>query len=470
MMDFILEAWVSSLIEMSKTRWMLGKGKPWQPGEKLKLLFAGYNGTRNTGSDVRPEETLRQLRHILGADNVAFSVMSQNFDLTRGYFQDAEQAHLPDIFPPFLSREVPKHHGVVVHEGSAFKSKFANALTTMIIGSLGLAAAENKLAIGYGSEAGYMDPLVAKMCGRYCKNSFIITRNEESRTVLRNLGVPSELGTDTAWTFEPLPPEYGRKTLIDAGWDGKQPVLIVCPINPFWWPVKPSLVKYAARVATGAYKDSHYRTVYFHKSGHEVDAAFERYLTAIARAVGAFREKRSVFTLLVATEALDARACRRIAEKLGGAIPVFSSEDYDMYQMVSILRAGHMMVSSRFHGIVTSMPALVPSAGVTMDERIRNLMGERGHEDLLMNVDDPDLESKLLVAMDRLCKEREAIAAGIGRTVVKNLKVMARMGVYFEEEVQRRYPEFPTRKGEWGWEDYLPPMSNGLKQLVEAFG
>jgi polysaccharide pyruvyl transferase WcaK-like protein len=470
MMDFILEAWVSSLIEMSKTRWMLGKGKPWQPGEKLKLLFAGYNGTRNTGSDVRPEETLRQLRHILGADNVAFSVMSQNFDLTRGYFQDAEQAHLPDIFPPFLSREVPKHHGVVVHEGSAFKSKFANALTTMIIGSLGLAAAENKLAIGYGSEAGYMDPLVAKMCGRYCKNSFIITRNEESRMVLRNLGVPSELGTDTAWTFEPLPPEYGRKTLIDAGWDGKQPVLIVCPINPFWWPVKPSLVKYAARVATGAYKDSHYRTVYFHKSGHDVDAAFERYLTAIARAVGAFRLKRSVFTVLVATEALDARACRRIAEKLGGAIPVFSSEDYDMYQMVSILRAGHMMVSSRFHGIVTSMPALVPSAGVTMDERIRNLMGERGHEDLLMNVDDPDLESKLLVAMDRLCKEREAIVAGIGRTVVKNLKVMARMGVYFEEEVQRRYPEFPTRKGEWGWEDYLPPMSNGLKQLVEAFG
>ena len=470
MMDFILEAWVSGLIEMSKTRWMLGRGKPWQPREKLKLLFAGYNGTRNTGSDVRPEETLRQLRHILGADNVAFSVMSQNFDLTRGYFQDAEQAHLPDIFPPFLSREVPKHHGVVVHEGSAFKSKFANALTTMIIGSLGLAAAENKLAIGYGSEAGYMDPLVAKMCGRYCKNSFIITRNEESRTVLRNLGVPSELGTDTAWTFEPLPPEYGRKTLIDAGWDGKQPVLIVCPINPFWWPVKPSLVKYAARVATGAYKDSHYRTVYFHKSGHDVDAAFERYLTAIARAVGAFRQKRRVFTVLVATEALDARACRRIAEKLGGAIPVFSSEDYDMYQMVSILRAGHMMVSSRFHGIVTSMPVLVPSAGITMDERIRNLMRERGHEDLLMNVDDPDLESKLLVAMDRLCKEREAIAAAIGRTVVKNLKVMARMGVYFEEEVQRRYPEFPTRKGEWSWEDYLPPMSNGLKQLVEAFG
>ena len=140
-----------------------------------------------------------------------------------------------------------------------------------------------------------------------------------------------------------------------------------------------------------------------------------------------------------------------------------------MYQMVSILRAGHMMVSSRFHGIVTSMPALVPSAGITMDERIRNLMRERGHLDLLMNVDDLDLEPKLLAALDKLATEGERIADGMARTVVKNLKVMARMGVYFEEEVQRRYPEFPTRKGEWSWEDYLSPMNSSLQRLVAAY-
>ena len=59
---------------------MLGERQAWQPGERLKLLFAGYNGTRNTGSDVRVEEMLRQMRHILGADSVDFSVMTQNFD------------------------------------------------------------------------------------------------------------------------------------------------------------------------------------------------------------------------------------------------------------------------------------------------------------------------------------------------------------------------------------------------------
>jgi hypothetical protein len=129
-----------------------------------------------------------------------------------------------------------------------------------------------------------------------------------------------------------------------------------------------------------------------------------------------------------------------------------------------------MMVSSRYHGIVTSMPGLVPSAGVTMDERIQNLMNQRGHHDLLMHVDDPGLEGKLVVAMERLFTEGERIADGIGRTVVKNLKAMARMGVYFEEEVERRYPEFPTRRGEWSWEDYLPPLSSGLRELLQRYG
>jgi polysaccharide pyruvyl transferase WcaK-like protein len=468
MMDLILEAWVSGNIERAKARWMLGGGKRWQPGEKLKLLFAGYNGTRNMGSDVRVEEMLRQVRHILGAERVDFSVMSQNFEFSRGYFEGTRQVHLPDIFPPFLSVEVPQHHGVVACEGSMFKSKFANALTTMMIGSLGIAAVENKLSVGYGAEAGHMDPLVAKMCARYCKDSLIITRNEESRTILRDLGVPTELGTDTAWTFEPRPAEYGRSVLRQTGWDGRTPVLVVCPINPFEWPVKASVAKYALHSFTGAYKDSHYRTVYFHNSGPTADRAYQHYLTSIANAVDAFRKRRNVFVILVATERLDARPAKRISEKLG-SVPVLTSDQYNMHELVSILRACHMMASSRYHGIVTSMPALVPSAGITMDERIRNLMRERGHQDLLMNVDDPDLEARLLAALETLATQGERIADGIARTVVKNLKVMARMGVYFEEEVQRRYPDFPTRQGEWSWEDYLPPMNDSLRQLLAAY-
>jgi polysaccharide pyruvyl transferase WcaK-like protein len=468
MTDLLLEAWVSGIIEVSKLQWICGMGSPWRPGEKLKLLFAGYNGTRNTGSDVRVEEMLRQVRRVLGPENIALSVMTQNFDRSRGYFGDARQVHLPDIFPPFLYREVRQQHGVLACEGSMFKSKFANALTTMMIGSLGIAAAQNMLSVGYGAEAGDMDRLLQGMCRRYCGESLVITRNTESQAVLSELAVPTELGTDTAWTFEPHGPDYGNKALRAIGWDGAQTVLVVCPINPFWWPVKASVTKYLLRLTTGAYKESHYRTVYFHHSGPEVDAAYRRYLHGLGNAVDAFSRKHNVFPVLVATERLDLDACERLSDRLGNA-PILTSDVYDMYQLVSILRAAHMMVSSRYHGIVTSMPGLVPSAGITMDERIRNLMHERGHDHLLLEVDDPDLEPKLLDIMEKLCAEREAIRDAIARTVVKNLKTMARMGVYLEENVQQCYPDFPVRTGQLSWEDYLPPLSPTLRRLAEAY-
>jgi polysaccharide pyruvyl transferase WcaK-like protein len=430
MMDAVLEAWVSSIIEAKKFSWMLGAGEAWKPGEKLKVLFAGYNGTRNTGSDVRVEEIIRQIRRILGDQNLALSVMSFNFDRTRGYFGDARQVYLPDVFPPFLAKEVPRHDGVVACEGSMFKSKFTNALSAMMIGTLGIASAQNKLSVAYGAEAGAMDPLLQKMVRRYCQDS--------------------------------------NETLRAAGWDGVTPILSICPINPYFWPVTPSLLKSFARVTTGAYKSSHYRGPYFHHSGADVDAAYDKYLNAIAGAVRRYRQTKSVFPILVGMEMLDANACERLSARLDG-LPVFSSGSYDMYQLVSILRLSHRMISSRFHAIVTSMPAGVVSAGITMDERIRNTMRERGHDHLVLAVDDPDLEERLLSILATLDRDADAIRDSIGRVVVKNLQLMARMGTYFEDRLARRYPEFPIRTGVLSWEDYLPPLSPNLRKLFAAY-
>jgi polysaccharide pyruvyl transferase WcaK-like protein len=466
--DFLLVAWVSALIEITRLGWTFGLGKRWTRGEKLRLLFAGYNGTRNTGSDVRVHEMLRQARHVLGAENADFSVMSQDFERTKGYFEGSRQVHLPDLFPPFLYREARANHGVIACEGSMFKSKFANALTTMMIGSLGLASAENKLSLGYGGEAGHMDRMIQDMCARYVRDSLVITRNVESQRLLSRLGIPTELGTDTAWTFEPRGPDFAQQTLRQAGWDGKAPILVLCPIHPFVWPVKASIAKYLARVATGAYKESQYRTVYFHESGAEVERKYRHYISAFTNATKAFCERHRVFTILVAMERLDAVACRDIAVGLPGT-PIFTSDEYNMFEMVSLLRACTYMVSSRYHGIVTCMPALVASAGVTMDERIRNLMRERGHEHLFLTVEDADLELKLLQIMETLVAEAETVREGIGRCVVRNLKVMARMGTYLEDAVRRTYPEFPLRRGVLSWEDYLPPLSDTLVRLVERY-
>jgi hypothetical protein len=233
-------------------------------------------------------------------------------------------------------------------------------------------------------------------------------------------------------------------------------------------PCAPSTPKFLAHSLFGAYKESYYRTIYFHKSGTEVDAAYKKYLAALAAGVKAFRSRHRVFLVLIAMEKLDTRACQALGPELGGA-PVFSSESLDMYELVSILRCASLVLSSRFHAIVTSMPSQIPSAGVTMDERIRNLMRERGHDRLLLTVDDPDLGEKLVDVMEYLAANAGAIREGIGSSVVRNLKIMARMGVFLERAIHEQYPEFPVRSGVHGWEEYLPPLSLNLRKLLESY-
>ncbi|HMI93483.1 MAG TPA: hypothetical protein VK509_19055, partial [Polyangiales bacterium] len=155
-------------------------GSHYVPGRPLKLLFAGYSGVRNTGSDLRVEEMIRQLRVVLGEDNVELSLLTIDPRRSAGYFRAVRQLELPSLFPKFLFEQCARHHGVVACEGSMFKSKFANALSTMMAGALGMANAENKVSVGYGAEAGDMSPSLKRFVEKNCKNSLVLCRNEPS--------------------------------------------------------------------------------------------------------------------------------------------------------------------------------------------------------------------------------------------------------------------------------------------------
>jgi polysaccharide pyruvyl transferase WcaK-like protein len=466
MSDRVLEAWASRFIDRAKQR--SEPRRDWKPGRKLKLLIAGYNGAKNTGEEVRVQEIVRQFRRVLGAENLELAVLTLNPDFSREYYEGARQVHLPFVFPPFLYNEVPAYDGVVATCGAMFMSKFSNVPSIMMIEALGIASAMGKLSIAYGGEAGKMESGLAQMCQRYCGKTSIIIRNEESRAALEELGIASRVGTDTAWTFEPLDAEFGQAALRAAGWDGIQPILAVCPNNPFWWPVRPSLWKALAWILTRTYNESHYNSIYFHNDDTFARSAYERYVTGIARASGALGKQRGLFVIVVGMERLDSGPCQQIAEGLGGA-PVFASEHYNAFQLVSVLRCCTYMVSSRYHAVVTSMPGLVASAGVSMDPRIRNLMQERGHSHLVIDASDAELEAKLVEVLNTLVKERESICDGIGKAVVKNLKAMAKMGEYVEEDVRQAYSDFPLRSGKRSWEDYLPAYGEPVRSILERY-
>src|SRR5690606_12468577 len=128
---------------------------------------------------------------------------------------------------------------------------------------------------------GRMDPALERLVARYCRDALVIARNEASRDVLGRLGVSCRVGTDTAWTYEPAPPEVGRRMLREAGWDGLTPVIAVCPIHAFWWPVKPDLGRGVAWALTGAFDRDHYDSIYFHNGGPEVDRRQAAYIEGL---------------------------------------------------------------------------------------------------------------------------------------------------------------------------------------------
>jgi polysaccharide pyruvyl transferase WcaK-like protein len=467
--DRALQAAMGSFVEAAGIKYALAADpERWRPGKPLKLLLAGYSGTRNTGSDARVEEMIRQFRVIFGDEQLELSVLTQDPALTAGYFRTARQLHMPQLFPKFVAQEASKRHGVIACEGSMFKSKFAAALSTMMAGALGVANTEGKVSVGYGADADNMNTALRDFVRKQCRDSLVICRNEHSRSVLESLGIRTKGGADTAWTFEPPAADLGAEMLREQGWDGRQKVLAVCPINPFWWPVKPDLVKAVAHRWGGQYRDEHHQSIYFHEWSDEAAKKYAHYLDGFAHAVKVFAAERRVMVVLFASEQLDRRSCEALAERLPGRPPVFGSDVYDMYEMVSLLRHCSYVVSSRFHAIVLSMPALIPSAGVTMDERIRNVMHDRGHDSLSLEVDDPDLGDKLLEILRRLERERESIAEQIARFIPTQLKRMGQMGIDLEDEVLRIYPEFPLRQVKRSWENYLPPLSPAIERLMEG--
>src|SRR5262245_3388807 len=85
--DVALSTSMGALVELAAARYACEPGARHRAGEPLKLLFAGYTGTRNTGADVRVEEMIRQVRHLLGDDRCELYLTTIDPARSRGYFR-----------------------------------------------------------------------------------------------------------------------------------------------------------------------------------------------------------------------------------------------------------------------------------------------------------------------------------------------------------------------------------------------
>ncbi|HEX6239606.1 MAG TPA: hypothetical protein VFZ61_01885, partial [Polyangiales bacterium] len=109
------------------------------------------------------------------------------------------------------------------------------------------------------------------------------------------------------------------------------------------------------------------------------------------------------------------------------------------------------------------------SGGITIDERIRNVMASRGHPHLYFESDDPEIEEKALLLLRRLDKDREQIKDDIARTIPGQLRLMGQMGIDFADEIMRVYPNFPKADLPRTWQAHLPSLPRELLPIMERF-
>jgi len=432
--------------------WLSGFAKPlsrlglcrydeWSEGKKLKILLAGYNGARNTGADARVVALVKQLNDALGTENVDLTVMTLDDDNVKGYFPGhVHQWTFTTMFFWSLLRATSQHHVAILCEGSTLSTTFAKALSVFYCQAAGIMRRQGKPCIAYGSEIGHLDGWLAKLSHDLCRDTYFIVRTEASLKNLKTLGLKGHVGTDTAWPFLTEEGEnWARNQLKADGWDGKKPLLGVAVVNPFWWPVCPSLWRWTKGVLTG-HHTLQYDKFYFFSDSEERREKFQHYLTEIAQAINRYQKEHDAFVVILGMEKLDEEACKRFAQLLEGPYQIYHSKNHNVFQMTGLLRQLSMLVTSRYHAAVLSMERAIPYVAVSMDGRLDGVVHEAELADnYLHHVEDTDLGNRITTSLQLADCHRKEISETIRKHQAINENRVKEMSQFFVSWLKEQF-------------------------------
>lgn len=444
-MDRVLCAIVYCISALARVSAVIPGGcEKWEPGEKIRILLAGYNGARNTGSDVRVIEIARQVKELFGEDRVHITVMTLDPEMMEGYFdEDVEMYPFSTLFPISLYKACSSHHAAILVEGSTLKSTFANGLTLFLCEAAGVMGAQGKPCLAYGSEVGTMEPFIARAAARLCRKTYFITRTAESLAALKKLGLKGHAGTDAAWFYDRgVSGEQAAKLLKEQGWDGKKKLLGIAVIDPFCWPVRASLRRWIKGSLKGDLSGQ-YDKWYFYSESPGRTEAYRKYIAEITAGVSSFLENHDYYPVLIGMERLDEKACNAVRSGLRGPSAIFLSGDHPANIMTGILRSLSMLVTSRYHAAVLSMEKGCPIIAVSMDERLNGIMNELSLGDkYLFDVRDPGLGAGIAGALAEAERDSDEIRVHMKESCMKYKKTLAEMASfmkrYIESELQKK--------------------------------
>lgn len=432
--------WLSALAK-PLARIGLCRYSEWRPGNPLRIVLVGYNGARNTGADARVVALTRQLEEALGTDDVELTVMTLSKERVDGYFSKAVKLYrFSTLFFFSLPRVLSEAHVAVLCEGSTLTRTFADALCVFYCGAAGIMKRQHKPSIAYGSEVGHVDGWLERLSCDMFSNTYFMVRTDASMHNLQALGLCGHVGTDTAWTFQtPDGERWAQEQLKADGWDGQQPLLGVAVINPFCWPVKPSLWRWLKAMLTGN-RSLQYDKMYFFSDSEQRRRQYQTYLDEMAAAVNAYQKEQGAFVVVLGMEQLDTRPCQDLRQRLHGSSALYSSLHCDVFQMTGLLRNLSVLVTSRYHAAVLGMEHRMPIVAISFDARLDGVMQESElADDYLHHVSDDNLSARITASLRKAEAHRSQIAATMDRHLADYKDKTNAMTQFFVEWLKQHF-------------------------------
>ena len=429
-----------------------GANKKWAPGERLQVLFLAYSGARNTGAEVRVAECIDQVNQVLGEENVDINMTALNLEEARAYFKNnkVNLKFMNSVFFADVFKLALKNHMIVLVEGSCWKENFASALLHYFLYGAGLASRLGKPCFSYAVDAGDMSRFNNFLSWYLSRDTHLITRTQDAKKVLEKIDLPgAKVRVDTAWTTKSESLEWGAKLLKERGWDGKKPLIGMAMQNYFWWPVIPDLARFAKSLVTGD-KKNQYKAVYFYDYDEEDEKLYRKFAELVARTLDWAADTYQAQIVLVGMEAVDENACRDVVKTMKSKAIMISCNEFIGVQIASLLRNLNLLITTRYHAMVLSMPGTIPFIGLSRDERIRGVMQEiKLFEKYYLDYKDADLENRLR-GMVRAIMDSPEEQQRIKKVIRENLPYyfaqMGMLGLDIRNIVRESFAGFPLKK------------------------
>jgi polysaccharide pyruvyl transferase WcaK-like protein len=405
---------------------------------KPRILLVGYNGANNTGAEAKLLVSINEIRSILG-DDARITVPSLNEANLRRYLQEGPNLQIkrvrPASFPIDIRNLVKQNDLIMLVEGSCYMDTWGAGLLWYYLLATRYASSMKKPCVAYSVDAGSASRFNRWLIRREAsKTNLILARTKNAAERLQKWGVkaPIEVTADNAFAFQSKPQDHN---LLKRVWPEASHVVGIAAEDIYIWPVQIKLWdkrKYS------------YRWPYYYQHSKTSQGKSELLVDVLAVQADEIVEKYDKDIAFLSMEGLDTTFTNKIQQHMKHAnrTKVFSSAQYNASQMTSILRSLDILITSRYHAGVLSLPNQVPQTAIGHDLRIKDFYTDLEIPELFVDHEDPDRYKILSDNVETLFNQYNSIKTKLQKGYARYEAQEKRNAQLFRAFLEANYPEW----------------------------